>query len=133
MSSEQLRSKRTEILPQNDLIVDGVKDELALCLVSDQQVLIEVFEFVPEEPAHISAPLADFAADTTDGHELIDVRLLEDAHEDVHYRSASDLLGTVEKLAAKFNDQTMFVFDEEGISLLAEMPVVGFQQTTQHV
>lgn len=62
MRSKQTRREGTQILPKYDFIVDGVNDELALILVSDEQVLVEIFELISEQSAHVSAPLTDFFA-----------------------------------------------------------------------
>lgn len=43
-------------------------------------MLIEVFEFVPEETAHVPAPAADPGADAFDGQHLIDEGHLEETH-----------------------------------------------------
>jgi len=69
--------------------------------------------------------VTDSAANLSDCHYFLDIWLLENTHENVHDRSPSDLFGAVEKPAAKFDDEAMLIFDKEGISLLAKMPMVS--------
>ena len=105
-------------------------DELALSLISDKQVLVEIFELISEQSAHIFAPLINFGPNISNCHQFINVWLFQNTHEDVHNWCACDFLRTVKELTAELDDQTMFLFDEEMISLLTEMSMICLKQTT---
>lgn len=59
-------------------------DELAFRLICDEQMLIEIFEFVPKQPAHISAPGAYPQPDLFDRENLLHKWLFHHAHKYVH-------------------------------------------------
>lgn len=87
-------------------------DKLAFRLICDEQMLIEIFEFVPKQPAHISAPGAYPKSNLFDREDLLHKGFFHHTHKYVHDWCSGDFFRAVKKFTADIDEQTLVVLDE---------------------
>ena len=96
-------------------------------------MLVEVFEFVAEQPTHVLAPQGYPFTHAAFHQHCFGEGRLQHAHEHVHDRGARDFLWTVEEPAAYLEQEAASVADKGGKVAGGEVAVVGFEEAAQHV